>query len=229
MKQIVLTVKTENLIEVIKNLKLTEDFVKNTALTINLDIEETKSNFEYLINSDKILDWDFVKEKEEVINQKDENNYNNPETRNEIESAVNYVKNRLKEEEERKNQEDILKSINYVKHLIQSHLNSNEDLFHLIIYVWEYLRTNSSNKNLTPKFDNSTIYTEYVIPQLSKNIEECPQDHPFIMFLDQYYKECEINVILSDILYKLYTNWDKISKAKKVDDLFNILKITINE
>ena len=66
-RKIKLTVKTKDLEKVLKNLKFSEEFDENTTQTFIAEIEDTKSNYEYLAKSSEIYDWDFYNEDDNEI------------------------------------------------------------------------------------------------------------------------------------------------------------------
>lgn len=59
MAKIIIEVLAKDLGEVLNNLKMSSDFTDDVKYTLELGISDTKSNFEYLSKSDKILNWDF--------------------------------------------------------------------------------------------------------------------------------------------------------------------------
>ena len=62
MSRVIIRVKAKNLIDVINSLSVDDEFFNNADYTIEVGIKETKENFQYLINSDKIIDWSFVED-----------------------------------------------------------------------------------------------------------------------------------------------------------------------
>lgn len=70
MAKITITVKSRNFSEVMKNLKLTKEYENNTEFTLDLEIEDCKENFSYLSNSDKVKNWDFIKQIEKLPEEK---------------------------------------------------------------------------------------------------------------------------------------------------------------
>ena len=70
MAKITITVKSCDFSEVMKNLKLTKEYENNTEFTLDLEIEDCKENFSYLSNSDKVKNWDFIKQTEKLPEEK---------------------------------------------------------------------------------------------------------------------------------------------------------------
>lgn len=83
MAKITITVKSLDFSEVMKNLKLTKEYENNTEFTLDLEIEDCKENYSYLSNSDKIINWDFIKQQTEELPKE-----KTPETVEELESNI---------------------------------------------------------------------------------------------------------------------------------------------
>lgn len=58
-----ITVTAENIVEVLKNLKFNSDFSSNCSYTLSVEIENIKENYEYLVNSKKIISWSIIDKK----------------------------------------------------------------------------------------------------------------------------------------------------------------------
>lgn len=68
-RKVTISTTSSNLSEVLKSLNVpTEDLV----LTLDLEVEDSKKTYTYLIESDKILDWDFKDEDIDIKNSDDE-------------------------------------------------------------------------------------------------------------------------------------------------------------
>lgn len=70
-RKITITVKTQDIDEVMNSLKCTDESSESSLITLDIDLKDTKENYKYLTTSDKIVDWFFtednkLKEKENL-------------------------------------------------------------------------------------------------------------------------------------------------------------------
>ena len=63
-RKIVITVKAQDLNEVLNSLEISEEYLNDSLFTLEVDIKDSKKNFKYLSTSDKIVDWDLVESDE---------------------------------------------------------------------------------------------------------------------------------------------------------------------
>ena len=61
-RTVTLTVKSKDLGKVLSSLEMSKDFEENTTLTLSIDIEDTKKNYQVLCGSPEVLEWDFIEE-----------------------------------------------------------------------------------------------------------------------------------------------------------------------
>lgn len=65
LRKVRLTVKASDFQEVMKSLKMNENYADSIAFTLDLEVEDVKENYKYLSTSPKILDWDIIQEEVE--------------------------------------------------------------------------------------------------------------------------------------------------------------------
>lgn len=112
MSRIVIKVAASDLEDVLSNLVKDENFSNQAEYTLEVGIKDIKENYQYLINSSKIKDWDFLKEEkcEEVYN-KEKLKLNKPE----LEDIYEYF---VKDENFRNENLDGINRLNYLVEII---------------------------------------------------------------------------------------------------------------
>lgn len=112
MSRIVIKVAASDLEDVLSNLVKDENFSNQAEYTLEVGIKDIKENYQYLINSPKIKDWDFLKEEkcEEVYN-KEKLKLNKPE----LEDIYEYF---VKDENFRNENLDGINRLNYLVEII---------------------------------------------------------------------------------------------------------------
>lgn len=230
MRTITITVKTEDLSDVLTNLKLTENYSKNTLLTLSLDILDSKDNYKYLINSSKIVNWDFVDNTSvDKVDNESENSKSN--FCDNIENAIDEVRNELEKRKESNNG----KLVDEVVRLVLPYITNFDDFSELILSVWRYLSFIKMKKDKIidselPKF-NIDLFKEKIIPSIVKNKTDISNSSSMISFktaLLSYYNNSSVLVITNDIIYKIYNNWDKIFDIKTPIELLEMFSIIRN-
>ena len=63
-RKVTITVKAQDLGEVLKNLETEEGFIEDSLFTLDVVMKDTKNNYQYLSTSDKIVDWSLDNEVE---------------------------------------------------------------------------------------------------------------------------------------------------------------------
>ena len=99
-RKIVITVKAQDLNEVLNSLEISEEYLNDSLFTLEVDIKDSKKNFKYLSTSDKIVDWDLVDSNEE---EKTDKSIEKLIPREEV---FNEVKKEIKEKQENKTVEE---------------------------------------------------------------------------------------------------------------------------
>lgn len=112
MSRIVIKVAASDLEDVLSNLVKDENFSNQAEYTLEVGIKDIKENYQYLINSPKIKDWDFLKEEkgEEAYN-KEKLKLNKPE----LEDIYEYF---VKDENFRNENLDGINRLNYLVEII---------------------------------------------------------------------------------------------------------------
>ena len=112
MSRIVIKVAASDLEDVLSNLVKDENFSNQAEYTLEVGIKDIKENYQYLINSPKIKDWDFLKEeKDEEVYNKEKLNLNKPE----LEDIYEYF---VKDENFRNENLDGINRLNYLVEII---------------------------------------------------------------------------------------------------------------
>ncbi len=112
MSRIVIKVAASDLEDVLSNLVKDENFSNQAEYTLEVGIKDIKENYQYLINSPKIKDWDFLKEeKDEEVYNKEELKFNKPE----LEDIYEYF---IKDENFRNENLDGINRLNYLVEII---------------------------------------------------------------------------------------------------------------
>lgn len=203
-RTIKITTKTEDLVEVLSNLKLSEDFKKDATFTLELEIEDSKENYNYLAGSNKIVDWDFKDEEEEIEEGK---------TETEIESPL------LPPKEEsctvccscQKEEPEINKMIEEVKSL---GLRDYSDLLNLIYQLWDSKRYNDflmfdlgTIKEITPKF------------RLSRGKIVFTDDQEFLASSNYLGLMLSDDSVILNIIIRIYNSWGVLGSLTKFNDV----------
>lgn len=73
-RKVTITVKAQDLGEVLKNLETEEGFIEDSLFTLDVVMKDTKNNYQYLSTSDKIVDWSLEEDKDNnsMVEQKEE-------------------------------------------------------------------------------------------------------------------------------------------------------------
>lgn len=68
MSRVIIKVKAKDLEEVISNLEKDQIFFEGAEYTLEVGIKDTKNNYQYLVNSPKIVQWDIINDEDNVEN-----------------------------------------------------------------------------------------------------------------------------------------------------------------
>ena len=150
MSRIVIKVAASDLEDVLSNLVKDENFSNQAEYTLEVGIKDIKENYQYLINSLKIKDWDFLKEegeeeKGEVYN-KEELKLNKPE----LEDIYEYF---IKDENFRNKNLNGIDRLNYLVEIIYQ-LKKKSPKFRFTLNNLFDIKTNVIIK---PNFRTKTI------------------------------------------------------------------------
>lgn len=218
-RTVTLTVKSKDLGKVLESLKLSKEFEENTTLTLTVDIEDSKKNYQVLCGSPEVLEWDFVNEEkleDEVVN-------NNSSTITDIKDAIKTVKEDLKSkflwpesiELAAKSVLDCKQS----KEILKEYVKSYDDLIELILLSWR----------LSKKFDKYSVdlVKDYIIPGIIQNKTDISEvsslDRKIIYLISSYYAGTTTDTAIEDIVEKMQNYWDIIKDINDINSLVTLL------
>lgn len=140
-RTVTLTVKSKDLGKVLSSLEMSKDFEENTTLTLSIDIEDTKKNYQVLCGSPEVLEWDFIEEDKSEDEMKESVN---PVT--DIEEAIKTVKESLNKEESFWSDNIYSVAVNTGKTLgyLEGYVKTYDDIIEFILMSWR-LSKNSPN------------------------------------------------------------------------------------
>lgn len=211
-RTVTLTVKSKDLEKVLGSLKLNKEFAENTTLTLTIDIEDTKENYQTLCKSREILDWDFTsQEKEEEISKPSSIVDNIEEAIKSVrESIVN--KTKLTEEGDK-----ILR--NHTKDIIQNYIKTYDDIIEFILLSWR----------LSSKFSvySLDLVKDYIIPGIIRNQTDISEvkslDRKIIQLITSYYSGVRAEKVLDDVIQKIQDSWETLGSIPNVESLVLLL------
>lgn len=132
-RTVTLTVKSKDLGKVLSSLEMSKDFEENTTLTLSIDIEDTKKNYQVLCGSPEVLEWDFIEEDKTEDEMKESVN---PVT--DIEEAIKTVKESLNKEESFWSDNIYSVAVNTGKTLgyLEEYIKTYDDIIEFILISW---------------------------------------------------------------------------------------------
>ena len=208
-----LTCKAEDLSEVLKNLRTTEQFKKEAVFTLQVDIEDEKENYEYLCKSDKIMDWKIIKNPYSAPSTKcngcstgeeKKKEQQNPKTP--MEEAVSMASGELEEARTTRMLSDVVETIG--------------DISNIIVSTWINL---SSPQHRHLKF-STLFFKELVVPYVVERKEDPDNTNVSIdLFIKTYYKDIPTLDILKDIVKKIREKWENIKKLDSFPKIVGLL------
>lgn len=200
MAKLVIDVLAKDLKEVLSNLEMDSGF-SNSKCTIEVEIAESKKNFEYLSKSDKIVNWDFISE-------------NNLEEDLPVEDYS--PQSSLREIGVFEDKPKLLEIYNYFNH--PTFMEDEDGLLKLIYISWiikqkspARLFTLGTLSSLSYLNAHGIVGTLFFLPKAIR--EE----------IKEYYKDKPFELILEDIINKLYKNWDNLDRFPDFDVVINNL------
>lgn len=187
-RKITVKVKKEDLSEVIENLKAQE-----TEITLTLSLPDSKDIYKYLSTSDKVLDWEFLENEQEMGD----------------------VKEVDKEIEEKK---DLDVFSEFVYNVISGPTNLSEGISSFIEAAW---RVNKKSPGIifgTPLFI-TTVGNELGSLSTGPSIEKAV----LYKVIEAYYNGFSKIDIVSDLCDKIRGKWKEISKCETLTNVSILL------
>lgn len=199
MAKITITMLSSDFSEVINSLKLTKEFKDNTEFTIDLEIEDCKENFIYLSSSEKIKNWDFIKED---INSKEIDKKKIPLVEDlpiEKTAEVNYDK-----------EVDVFSILNN-----SNFENNSQSLLKLIKLSWDLSR---KNLRLVP----SNLYPNMINGVIISNLKY-KEDEMIDNLIKRYYLDCSFSESLEHLIKVIKSNWVGLRKCETLTEIVTLL------
>lgn len=196
MAKIVVSVLAKDLGSLLSNLALNQEFADNVKYTLELDIVDSKENFETLIKSNKVVGWDFLTTETENFS---------PEK-----SVENLEFNSLGDDPR------ALEIYAYFNHPEFS--KDKEGLLKLIYLAWT-IKQKSPSRLFTLCSLSSTKHLISHTIKLNELAEYFPDT--INEKLINYYKDMPFEAILEDTIYKLHKIWNKLSEIQEFDNVID--------
>lgn len=238
-RKIKLTVKTKDLEKVLKNLKFSEEFDENTTQTFIAEIEDTKSNYEYLAKSSEIYDWDFYNEDDNEIEKSscDKCNHDNDCKKLETVSFSNPFSdffNKItstekslldssidnKESDNNSDNEKVTKIVNYFLEVLK--ITEKDNLELILSGVFQNINRFTGNK-INSLFSEK-FFEENIYPLFNKdNSNTIKRDIILMKFIVAYYKDFSIKDATTNLIYNIKKNWEYLKSCSNIPNLIWIM------
>lgn len=238
-RKIKLTVKTKDLEKVLKNLKFSEEFDENTTQTFIAEIEDTKSNYEYLAKSSEIYDWDFYNENDNEIEKSscDKCNHDNDCKKLETVSFANpisdlfneTVSNKkspfsnlsiINEENNNPENEEITRIVNYFLEVIK--ITEKDNLELILSSVFQNINRFTGDK--VDSLFSEKFFKENIYPLFDKgNSDTIKRDTILTKFIVAYYKDFSIKDAITNLIYNIKKNWEYLKSCSNIPNLIWIM------
>lgn len=216
-RTVTLTVKSKDLGKVLSSLEMSKDFEENTTLTLSIDIEDTKKNYQVLCGSPEVLEWDFVEEDKTEDEMKESVN---PVT--DIEEAIKTVKESLNKEESFWSDNIYSVAVNTGKTLgyLEGYVKTYDDIIEFILMSWR----------LSKKFPKYSVdfVQEYILPAIIQNQTDISEvsslDRKIPLLITSYYSGVKTTKeVLKDVIRKVQESWEIMKETEDVVSLVTLL------
>lgn len=216
-RTVTLTVKSKDLGKVLSSLEMSKDFEENTTLTLSIDIEDTKKNYQVLCGSPEVLEWDFIEEDKSEDEMKESVN---PVT--DIEEAIKTVKESLNKEESFWSDNIYSVAVNTGKTLgyLEGYVKTYDDIIEFILMSWR----------LSKKFPKYSVdfVQEYILPAIIQNQTDISEvsslDRKIPLLITSYYSGVKTTKeVLKDVIRKVQESWEIMKETEDVVSLVTLL------
>lgn len=216
-RTVTLTVKSKDLGKVLSSLEMSKDFEENTTLTLSIDIEDTKKNYQVLCGSPEVLEWDFIEEDKSEDEMKESVN---PVT--DIEEAIKTVKESLNKEESFWSDNIYSVAVNTGKTLgyLEGYVKTYDDIIEFILISWR----------LSKKFPKYSVdfVQEYILPAIIQNQTDISEvsslDRKIPLLITSYYSGVKTTKeVLKDVIRKVQESWEIMKETEDVVSLVTLL------
>ncbi len=209
MAKIIIDVLVKDLGTILNNLKLTPNFAENVKCTLELDVIDSKENFETLIKSAKVINWDFITEENNEQSKLIEDF--SPKQNNNCDLDIANII-----EDPR-----TLEIFAYFDH--PEFFKDKEGLLKLIFLSWN-IKHKSPARLFTLCSLSSTKHLDSHTIQLKELSEYFPST--INKRLTDFYKDMPTRAILEDTIYRLHRIWDRLSEIQEFNKVIDeFLKI----
>lgn len=216
-RTVTLTVKSKDLGKVLSSLEMSKDFEENTTLTLSIDIEDTKKNYQVLCGSPEVLEWDFIEEDKSEDEMKESVN---PVT--DIEEAIKTVKESLNKEKSLWPDNIYSVAVNTGKTLgyLEEYIKTYDDIIEFILISWR----------LSKKFPKYSVdfVQEYILPAIIQNQTDISEvsslDRKIPLLITSYYSGVKTTKeVLKDVIRKVQESWEIMKETEDVVSLITLL------
>ena len=216
-RTVTLTVKSKDLGKVLSSLEMSKDFEENTTLTLSIDIEDTKKNYQVLCGSPEVLEWDFIEEDKTEDEMKESVN---PVT--DIEEAIKTVKESLNKEKSLWPDNIYSVAVNTGKTLgyLEGYVKTYDDIIEFILMSWR----------LSKKFPKYSVdfVQEYILPAIIQNQTDISEvsslDRKIPLLITSYYSGVKTTKeVLKDVIRKVQESWEIMKETEDVVSLVTLL------
>ena len=216
-RTVTLTVKSKDLGKVLSSLEMSKDFEENTTLTLSIDIEDTKKNYQVLCGSPEVLEWDFIEEDKSEDEMKESVN---PVT--DIEEAIKTVKESLNKEKSLRPDNIYSVAVNTGKTLgyLEEYIKTYDDIIEFILISWR----------LSKKFPKYSVdfVQEYILPAIIQNQTDISEvsslDRKIPLLITSYYSGVKTTKeVLKDVIRKVQESWEIMKETEDVVSLVTLL------
>lgn len=197
-RKIRLTVKAENLSEVMKKLDLPPKYLDNISYTVEVDVKDSKENYNYLATSGEVLDWEPLLSEPEIY----EPEVTGPE---------------IIEDYPEPKDTDILTYLG-------RNVTTKEDLFKVLFFISVDLQRPGGGHEILGVPYLEQVFTKYQ-PTKTKVTENAALLDKFCF--DQYYQDTDFSDCLNNVCDLLLQKWTEVisrrigeSKATLFEVLF---------
>lgn len=204
MAKVVIDVLVKDLGTILSNLELTPNFAENVKCTLELDVIDSKENFETLIKSAKVINWDFITEENNEQSELIED-FSPKQNRDFGSDIANIIENPR-----------VLEIFAYFDH--QEFFKDKEGLLKLIFLAWN-IKHKSPSRLFTLCSLSSTKHLESHTIKLNELAEYFPGT--INKKLTDYYKDMPTRAILEDTIYKLDKIWNRLSEIQEFNNVID--------
>lgn len=214
-RTVTLTVKSKDLGKVLSSLEMSKDFEENTTLTLSIDIEDTKKNYQVLCGSPEVLEWDFIEEDKSEDEMKESVN---PVT--DIEEAIKTVKERVLIRKRPDNIYSVAVNTGKTLEYLEEYIKTYDDIIEFILISWR----------LSKKFPKYSVdfVQEYILPAIIQNQTDISEvsslDRKIPHLIASYYSGVKTTKeVLKDVIRKVQESWEIMKETEDVVSLVTLL------